>query len=280
MSLSFDIWPCFGHRATGTVLRETSDVTLDPALVAAAARRDSHHAHPDHIATLVQQTDTASHLIDGSFSGTTTILDAFHGAWLGVGVSDALDGELVCVDGVIWRVPDTGIPEVADPLATIPFAVAAARAPAELVTYETVPSGMNMSDLGELVGSETHQMIVLRIEGTFRDVVLRSEHRQTPPYRDLDAVLSTDEVRWHFAEWSGVMVGHQFPTAQDGVLIPGIHLHGISSDHLSGGHVREMTVIDAELSWAPADVEVTLSDDGEAVASLDNHQPDQKGMNG
>lgn len=79
----------------------------------------------------------------------------------------------------------------------------------------------------ELIKHGADQTVTLRLEGTFRDVVVRSERPQLPPYRDLDAILASDEVRFPFTQWHGVMVGYRFPTAEGGALLPGLHLHGI-----------------------------------------------------
>lgn len=239
-------------------------MTLDPKLIAAASRRGAEPGTREHHDALVQQFDTAQHLFEGGFDGEETVAVAFEGAWLGLGISDALDGELVVVDGVVWRVPDTGIPEVADPDLPVPFAVSERRADPSTITAELVPEGATLDQLADIVTAETHDFITVRIEGTFRDVVLRSEHRQSPPYQKLDEVLSVDseqEVRFHFDHWSGIMVGYRFPDAREGLLLPGLHLHALSHDQRSGGHCREMVVEDAVMTWAPARVDVALPAD-------------------
>lgn len=236
-------------------------MTLDPKLIAAASTRTAHPTSAEHHDALVEQFDTANHLFEGGYDGEETVAVVFEDAWLGLGISDALDGELVVVDGIVWRVPDSGVPEVADPAALVPFAISERKAPTDSITTVHIPRGTSFAELAELVEAETHECITVRIEGTFRDVVLRSEHRQTPPYRALDEVLSVDsdqEVRFHFDTWDGILVGYRFPDARDGVLLPGLHLHALSHDRKSGGHCREMIVEEAVMTWASARVNVAL----------------------
>lgn len=188
------------------------------------------------------------------------VKQAFANAWLGIGVSEALDGELLVADGVVWRVRDTGIPELADPDLLVPFAISEPKAPASEIHELNIPTGITFDELGRLIAHEDHGCVTVRIEGEFRDVTLRSEHRQAPPYRHLDDVLSPEsdqEVRFEFSTWRGVMVGYRFPDPRNGSLIPGLHLHAISADKKSGGHVRAMVISSAQMTWAPANVRVT-----------------------
>lgn len=240
-------------------------MTLDPKLLAATAHRSAPPDHHDHHRALTQQTETATHLMDGNFDGTVTIAEAFENAWLGLGVVDHLDGEVVVVDGVVWVVPDSGVPYVADPAQTVPFAMSETRAPTEAIHRVEVPAGTTLTSLADLIESQTHETVTIRMEGTFRNVLLRSEHRQEPPYPPLDQVLSLEsdqEVRFLFDTWEGVMVGYRFPESRDAILLPGTHLHAVSADHQSGGHCREFTTVSATLTWAPTDISVTLSDRG------------------
>lgn len=241
------------------MVRRAVPVSIDHNLVAAAQWECG--SSDAHVAALVTQTQSAQELFNGGYDGHTTIGDAFEGSWLGLGVSEHLDGELVCVDGVVWRVRADGLPVLADPNQMTPFSVAERRAAPQEVNTMPVPPGLNLEGLLELIEHELDQPVTLRLSGSFRDVVLRSERPQKPPYRRLDEVLESDEVRFGFQDWQGVMVGYRFPTAAGGVLLPGLHLHGISDDHLSGGHVKKAVAVDVAMSFVRAKISVTLRSD-------------------
>ncbi|MDI1289675.1 MAG: acetolactate decarboxylase, partial [bacterium] len=85
---------------------------LDPRLLAAV------HGH-------VRQVETLHDLETGHFDAVTTVGRAFAGCRVGLGVAEAADGEIVAVDGEVWRIPADGTPRIAPPGLGLPFAVAA-----------------------------------------------------------------------------------------------------------------------------------------------------------
>jgi acetolactate decarboxylase len=87
--------------------------------------------------------------------------------------------------------------------------------------------------------------------------VLRSEPGQTPPYKPITEVLE-HEVQFEFTAWTGTLVGFRFPDVDDGEVIPGLHLHALSLDRLSGGHCHCATVVNAVLHIWVDDVEITI----------------------
>jgi len=228
---------------------------FDPALAAAA------HGH-------ITQVDTFTDLYRAHYEAHTTVAETFRDFTLGLGVAEACDGEIVAFDGKAWRVPADGYPVSAEPSLGLPFAVVAQGG---MPIDTPVPPGSTMDDIttlvadvvtaGDLAQPTEHLVAAVRIDGVFTDVVLRSEHRQEPPYPPLPDVLSR-EVRFEFPAWEGTLVGFRFPDAQDGVVIPGLHLHGLSSDRNSGGHCHTFTVAHAILTVWLEDVVVTLPHEG------------------
>lgn len=228
---------------------------FDPALAAAA------HGH-------ITQVDTFTDLYRAHYEAHTTVAETFRNVTLGLGVAEACDGEIVAFDGKVWRVPADGFPVPAEPNLGLPFAVVAQGG---MPIDTPVPPGCTMDDVttlitdvvtaGDLTQPTEHLVAAVRLDGVFTDVVLRSEHRQEPPYPPLPDVLS-HEVRFEFPTWEGTLVGFRFPDAQDGVVIPGLHLHGISADQRSGGHCHTLTVAHATLTVWLDDVAVTLPHEG------------------
>lgn len=228
---------------------------FDPALAAAA------HGH-------ITQIDTFTDLYRAHYESHTTVAETFRDFTVGLGIAEACDGEIVAFDGQVWRVPADGYPVIAEATLGLPFAVVAQGG---LPIDTPVPPGCTMEDIttlvtdvitaGDLTMPEEHLVAAVRLDGVFTDVTLRSEHRQEPPYPPLPDVLS-HEVRFEFATWEGSLVGFRFPDVQDGVVVPGLHLHGISSDRGSGGHCHTFTVAHATLTVWLDDVAVTLPHEG------------------
>lgn len=222
---------------------------LDPHLVAAS------HGH-------VHQIDAVTDLLHGNYNPITTVKEVFPGTVLGLGVADRLDGEIISVDGQTWRIPATGLPELADPDLGMPFAISAEGG---IPFTVDVPQGATHVQLASLINNAIHQQQgsrhpvgAVRIDGAFSNVLLRSEHKQNPPFDHLDQVLRR-EVQFAWESWQGTLVGFAFPLMDsDQITIPGLHLHAISYDRVSGGHVHQATCESVQLSIWLDDVDILI----------------------
>ena len=211
---------------------------LDPRLLSAV------HGH-------VRQVETLHDLETGHYDAVTTVERAFAGCRVGLGVAEAADGEIVAVDGEVWRIPADGTPRRAPPTLGLPFAVAATGGSSigvELAAGATMESiTATIDEVRAMIGPTGSPVVAVRIDGTFTNMLLRSEPRQDKPYQLLSDVLE-HEVRFAFESWSGTLVGFRFADERDGVRIPGLHLHGIAADRGSGGHCHHATVLAARLT--------------------------------
>jgi acetolactate decarboxylase len=222
---------------------------LDPHLVSAS------HGH-------VHQIDAVTDLLHGNYESITTVGQVFPFSILGLGVADRLDGEIVSIDGQTWRIPATGTPELAPTDLGMPFAISAEGGTP--LTVE-VPQGTTYIQLASIIDSAIHRhresdyfVAAIRIDGIFSDVLLRSEHRQDPPFMHLDQVLRT-EVQFAHESWQGTLVGFVFPLAgSDQVTIPGLHLHAISQDRTSGGHVHHAICDSVQLHMWLDDLDIIV----------------------
>lgn len=190
----------------------------------------------------VSQTSGAGRLFQGDYSASTTVGDEFGRSRLGLGVMRDLEGEIVSVKGTTWCVPVDGQPREVDPSEGIAFGIAAHGGVKHVVPmtegsiFEEILAGID----AYLESTHLdHEAVVCAIEivGTFTDVMLRTVAPPTYLNESLMEVIE-DETRFEFDVWSGTLVGFRFPDTSNGDLIPGLHLHAIAKDLLSGGHVR------------------------------------------
>lgn len=218
---------------------------LDPKLAAAV-----NHAVHGH----VLQVEPVAELMSGAYGAVTQAGEFFTNTVLGLGVAEACDGEVISVKGETWRIPADGLPQRAPADLGLAFAVSATGG--EPITIPvTSPTDWNALDAVVAECAAHSAVAAMQIEGDFRDVLLRSEARQEPPYPTLPEVLA-HEVQFPFAEWSGTMVGFRFPTAEG--TIPGFHLHAISTDRKSGGHCHHATLVSGLISMWLDDVHIGL----------------------
>lgn len=223
---------------------------LDPGLAAAVSLHRTRGPHIDcQAADATFQLQLAHVLLDGGYDGVATIEEVLPAGDHGLGTVDRLDGELVVVDGVPWRIGADGRAGVLDPATRVPFIV--------LTTMEApVRTRLRNASLDDVVAEIDrlfpggNSVLSVRLEGRFADVLMRSVRAQSPPYRPLAEVIPVDEVRWRFETFDGVLLGFRFPQVDSGDVIGGLHLHGVDVDRTTGGHNYEVSVVDAELSVA------------------------------
>jgi len=183
------------------------------------------------------QIGTLERLARGGFDGTAVIADLGQSGDFGLGTFDALDGEMVVLDGVVYQIRADGIAREADRGGRTPFAAVtffrptrrfAIAAPlADLAALETFIANAAPDPL---------RMLAVKVHGTFSSLVLRSPRRQTAPYPPLAEAIET-QVEFRHTNVRGTMVGFRLPTYLGTVNAVGYHFHFISDDRRTGGHV-------------------------------------------
>jgi acetolactate decarboxylase len=193
---------------------------------------DLHAERDPHV---LFQASTIGALLDGSFDGDLTFEELAERGDLGLGTLNALDGEMIAIDGEFFRADvDGNLTEVGDEERT-PFAVVThfeARVEGEIAP------GLDHEDiLGALDAiARSESSVAVRLDGRFATVRARSVPRQEPPYRPLAEVVADPHV-FELAGVEGSMVGFRFPTYIEGIEVAGYHLHFVDKARRRGGHV-------------------------------------------
>ncbi len=183
------------------------------------------------------QYSTIAALMAGAYDGDLTAGELKRHGDFGLGTFDALNGEMIELDGQVWQVPASGRPTRAADDARLPFAVVVRFSPHQKIV---VPAGLDMAALGALLDSQIGDLGLVqavRIDGRFTQLKARSVRAQTPPYHPLAEVLARDQVVFNLVNAQGTLVGFRFPACFSGVNVPGWHFHFIAADRRSGGHV-------------------------------------------
>ncbi len=187
------------------------------------------------------QVGTLQGLVAGEYDGTVALKDIGLGSpnLIGLGTFDALDGEMVILDGVCYRVPTTGNVTVMKPTDTTPFANVACLCP----DRESIYQGSWGGDYAALkkvlltMIDDPTRPYAIRIDGWFKAVKTRSVPRQTKPYKKLIDVVKEGQVVFDFKDVGGTIVGFYFPKSFKGVNIVGFHLHFLTDSRSAGGHL-------------------------------------------
>jgi acetolactate decarboxylase len=187
-------------------------------------------------------------LQQGYYDGITTIGDLKRTGDFGLGAMDALDGEMVGVDGVFYRIDTDGKLHPQPDDACVPWAM--------IVPFQSVdkplslPPGLDYAGLQSLLDriAPPNVSVAFRVEGTASAITARSAPRQTKPYPPLNYVVETP---YHLANVAVTGVGFRCPSWMGAIDPAGCHLHMVTADRKEGGHVIDWTLEEGTLSIMP-----------------------------
>lgn len=174
-------------------------------------------------------------LVEGFYEENTSLAEIRRHGDFGIGTFNDLDGEMLLLDGVFYQTRSDGrVYPVADNVFS-PFACVTFFAP---LTWDEVEGNYDYAAFNSLLASlipSPNMLYAIRIEGAFAYVKTRSVPRQEN-YRPL-AKVAADQPTFDLYNVQGVLAGFYTPQFMASLNVPGFHLHFLSDDHTSGGHL-------------------------------------------
>jgi acetolactate decarboxylase len=197
--------------------------------------QEHEHVHAHEIF----QTSTINALLEGVYDGEVTFGELRQHGDFGLGTFNALDGEMIALDGEFYQVRSDGRARPVDDAQKTPFAIVQFFRPElERALNEELDYGQLQDEL-----HKHHQSVnffyAIRVDGLFSYVKTRSVPRQREPYPALVEVAREQPV-FEFNDVEGSLAGFRFPDYAVGVNVPGYHLHFITRDRTAGGHVLDL----------------------------------------
>ncbi|MFZ2625153.1 MAG: acetolactate decarboxylase [Propionibacterium sp.] len=192
------------------------------------------------------QTSLMSALLDGVYEDEMTVDELLEHGSFGIGTFNALDGEMVVVDGVAYQLRGDGTVVVAQGAAESPYAVVTDF---DSTVTRVAPSDSTRADMGTFIDELTdspNYMYALRITGRFSWVTARTVTRQEKPYRPMTQATDDDAVL-RFEDTFGTVVGFRTPLYEQGIGVPGCHAHFIAEDRTHGGHVLDFELAEGSV---------------------------------
>lgn len=208
---------------------------------AAIAQNLMKHPAPGFDHETLYQVSTIDALMQGVYDGILPFGELKRHGDFGIGTFDALDGEMVAVDNRYYQVRSDGIAyPVADTMTT-PFATVTFFKPdLHITTDRQMNYSLYSSFISDLLPSR-NVIYAIQIDGTFPAMKVRSVPRQASPYLPLTAAVANQTV-FVYSGAKGTVVGFFMPQFFSALNIPGYHLHFISEDRKSGGHILDFTI--------------------------------------
>jgi acetolactate decarboxylase len=187
------------------------------------------------------QVATISSLLAGAYDGDTTIDEMLRHGDFGLGTFNGVDGEMMVLDGRVYRGTTDGRAHLVARSERIPFAVVVDFHPQLAMP---VAAGQSLEQLQAALDGlpySASRVLAVRIDGRFQSIQIRSEPKQIPPYRPLAEVIKEAQVVNTLTEVDGTLIGFRFPAAASSVNVAGWHFHFLTSGRARGGHVLTLT---------------------------------------
>lgn len=216
----------------GSLLSGCSKNTIEPKVV---EQRDT-----------LYQISTIDSLLAGNYDGFQSMGALKENGDIGIGTFDELDGELVMIDKKVYKVKDTGKVEEVENTIKTPFAAVTffdkdiSKKLVNINNYDSLKQ-----ELDKLIEYKD-SFYAFRLDGTFKYVKVRSVPKQAKPYPVLSEVTKNQPM-FEYSDVKGSLVGFWCPEYVGSINVPGYHLHFIADDRTKGGHLLDMSFIEADV---------------------------------
>ena len=192
---------------------------------------------------IINQVSLLQGLTFGDYHGSVTVGRLKQMGDTGIGTFDKLNGELIMLDGTVYRAAHDGtVVEVPDE-ETIPFSNVTFYDEDNTVELSSVESVNDLKDeLNQKVQElGSNNFFMVKVRGTFKKMSVRSELAQSEPYKPLATVLETDQTFFDYEDIAGTVVGLYCPNYMNDLNAVGWHFHFVSDDKTKGGHVLDLS---------------------------------------
>jgi acetolactate decarboxylase len=193
----------------------------------------------------ITQVSTMDALLQGLYDGSMALSELKVYGDFGIGAYDKLDGEMIFVDGQFYQIKADGIVYLPDESNRSPFATVTRFENESVFPIQRLSlDGFKL--FADSIKQSDNLFYAIRIKGKFSSVTTRSVPAQSKPYPTMVDVVKNQSV-FELTDISGQIVGFYCPDFVKGVNVPGYHLHFLSDDKKSGGHILSFNLIDGNL---------------------------------
>ena len=236
------------------------------SLSACAQQPAQTPAAPVQDTETIYQVALLQSLTQGYYDGIINVSDLKTHGDIGIGTFEGVNGEMIVLDGKVYQALSDGSVQEAADTETVPFSnVTFFDSDVTVDMTEIENMAAFKSALDKTVSEKGKNMFyMIKVNGTFEKMLVRSELKQEKPYKTLDKALETDQREFNYENIAGTVVGLYCPDYMSGLNAAGWHFHFISDDKTKGGHILELSFKNAkaELDITPS-FDLALSDNAD-----------------
>ena len=191
----------------------------------------------------------------GEFEGSISVKQLKTFGDTGIGTFEGVDGEMIVLDGVVYRANQQCKINVVDDKVTVPFSN---------VTFFDKDFSVKLSNVADKDAIEKilneqvdkhgrNSFYMVKISGEFALMQVRSELGATKPFNQTLVELLKTQNEVDKENIRGTVVGLYCPDFMSSLNSTGWHFHFVSEDKKFGGHVLGMSVKSGEAQFDKTD---------------------------
>jgi acetolactate decarboxylase len=192
------------------------------------------------------QVSTSAALVEGLYQGAVRVSRLLRHGDFGLGTFIDLDGEMVVLDGVCYRIASDGEVTTAEGDQLIPYAVVTPFSSEFSERFQRLSSFTGLVAACDAFRKSENAFYAFRAEGSFSFVKARVM-KAVPEGTGLKAAAAAQE-EFSFRNQQGTLVGLWAPAFAQSFSVPGYHFHFLSADRKRGGHVLDCNAVDVEIA--------------------------------
>ena len=210
----------------------------------------------------VYQISLLQALVSGYYDGIISVKELKKKGDVAIGTFLGADGELIMFDNIVYKAKIDGNVVIASDDETIPFSNATKFIKGDKI----IVSCNNIAELKDTLNNYRNEyqnlFIIIKINGLFKQITVRSLPKQNKPYKPLDYIVENEQKVYNHSNIEGTVVGFCSPKFMKDLNTTDYHMHFIDSNKKVGGHVLD-------LSFDKLDIEISLKNEFELILSKD-----------
>lgn len=197
----------------------------------------------------INQFSIFSALWVGAFEGFIKCTDLIKFGDTGLGGFDGIAGEMIVVDGIVYKPSPGGKVEISKDSDTTPYSIVSFLDDPHVIDHL---EGANLDDTRVQLENDhftnCNIFYVVRMDGHVDYVNTRTGPKMEKPYPNLAKTVEY-HVTCEMEDVDGTFVGFWMPAYVKGFNISGIHLHFITKDRTLGGHMVDFKNFSGTVKW-------------------------------
>ena len=178
-------------------------------------------------------------LDNGVLESTMTVGELKKYGGHGLGTYNGLDGEMIAMDNVVYRVQTDGKVYVPEDITQTPYAVVCHYNEDHSLHMEGEIDYPNLSAYAEEKLPSLNLFYAIRISGTFDYIKCGGADKQARPYDKSIAEMLEGRPLFEANDIPGTLVGYWCPAYIGDINTDGFHLHFLADDLSMAGHLLE-----------------------------------------